>query len=672
MTGIGIDTGGTCTDAVVYDLENKEVLASAKTQTTKEDLKKGITAALHALPEAHLVQCTEVALSTTLATNACVEGKGGHGKLILFGVSEKVFNETYASYGIADPSDVWRVDCRLSASGEDDVPPDWETFRAELPAFLADCDCVSVVQMYSAEYLGAIEEQAAAIIRACADIPVIKGHDLFPDRNAIRRGAGALLNARLIPVLQAFLSAVKAVFKEKKLDVPMTIIRSDGSQMSEAFAAARPVETLLCGPAASVIGAHALSETEDALIVDMGGTTTDIAIIRDGLPMRAGSGIQVGEWKTFVKGLFIDTFGLGGDTAVHYDRNGDAYLENGRVIPLCSLASAHPRVRDELEKLDNMERFHPLPLHEFFVAAGEMRDRSRYTEEECIFYDALRSDGPLSMEEAARLLNKEIYNLHPDRLLSEGLILKAGLTPTDFMHLRGDYNVFDAKASEYAARFFCRSSRFERVEELGDAVYELVIQKLYRNIARVLLQTGSEAFAKPEVVPFLEELIEWNHRLAAEEREPFFAPVFKTRAKLIGVGAPTHIFLPETARRLGMECVIPEHAAVANAIGAIAGQVVAIMTVNIQPFSNEEGDFFRVLGGSFDAIFDTREEAADAVGRYAAEAAEQLARAQGARGAVSVTKHWESQEAKMENGTMWLGDTLTVTATGKPRLVRRH
>lgn len=120
MIGLGIDTGGTCTDAVIYDLAQNTVLASAKTPTTKEDLKTGIRNVLDRLPQDLLSSCRTLALSTTLATNACVEGKWGNGRLILIGL----------------------------------------------------------------------------------------------DRNILRRGTGALLNARLIPVIYEFLGAVRHVLAE--------------------------------------------------------------------------------------------------------------------------------------------------------------------------------------------------------------------------------------------------------------------------------------------------------------------------------------------------------------------------------------------------------------------------------------------------------------------------
>ena len=292
MIGIGIDTGGTCTDAVVYDMAQKRILAAAKSETTRHDLKVGIEAVLDKLPAEILAECGQVALSTTLATNACVENRGSGGKLIFLGVSQKVFDKTYASNGLMDHRDIMLAECTLYPDLKRCVEPDWDDLRKRLPEFLADCQCAAVVQLYSRELSGRYEVMTRDLIRELADkgeIPknmtVLLGRELFQERNVIRRGAGALLNARLIPVIYEFLTAVEQVFLKKGLDVPVTIIRSDGSQMSREFAMERPVETLLCGPAASVIGASELTECPDALIVDIGGTTTDIAIVR--IPTKA-------------------------------------------------------------------------------------------------------------------------------------------------------------------------------------------------------------------------------------------------------------------------------------------------------------------------------------------------------------------------------------------------
>ena len=106
MIGIGIDTGGTYTDAVVYNLETNQILASAKSLTTKEDLKTGIHNVLEKLPGDMLSSCGALSLSTTLATNACVENRGGKGKLVLIGLARQTLESSYQDYGIESLEDV--------------------------------------------------------------------------------------------------------------------------------------------------------------------------------------------------------------------------------------------------------------------------------------------------------------------------------------------------------------------------------------------------------------------------------------------------------------------------------------------------------------------------------------------------------------------------------------
>ena len=806
MVGIGIDTGGTCTDAVIYDLEEKQILASAKTQTTKEDLKIGIEKVLQGLPQELLGQCRQIALSTTLATNACVENKGGRGKLILLGVNEKVFRETHASYGIQNAADVLLVPCTITQTPENCVEPDWDAFCQKLPEFLESCDCVSIVQLFSADYMGAYEEKAAEIITEQFGLPVILGNTLFPDRNAIRRGSGALLNARLIPVLQEFLTAIKEVFARRGMNLPIAIIRSDGSQMSEKFAASRPVETLLCGPAASVIGAAELSmapeqgssgaaeqatdivqasielsehaadtvqcSTEpsgrtpdivqaspemtgqmpdtgkcensisrkenipgefnfDAMIVDMGGTTTDIAIIKNGLPKRSENGIRVGAWKTFVKGLYVDTFGLGGDTAIHYDSGGRLYLENYRVIPLCSLASQYPQVGKKLRELDITGRFHTYYLHEFFVlmkdpqtrwpvgqavsagqtpsdmqepaagqdsssvqepasgqaafsvpnianvqepaggqavTAGQNMD-SMYSDEEYRLCEILR-EGPLSLEQAAEALGRDIYTMiSTETLERDGIIMRAGLTPTDIMHIRGEYTAFSREASGHAAAFVARSARIKTTEDLCGMVYDLIEERLYKNILRILLTSEFPDYYERDPDEQLEALIDINYKMAKNgtAEQAFFAPVFRLRAKLVGVGAPTHVFLPRVAALLRTEAVIPAYAAVANALGAIAGKVIAVVKIEILPYSGEEMSGYEVRAIEGRRVFETYEEALAFAKESGSRTAKARASEQGAGGQITVTYEVSRKEAKVDIGrSMWISDEVVINATGNP------
>ena len=674
MLGIGIDTGGTCTDAVICDLKDNRVLASGKSQTTHEDLKIGIRRALEQLPGELLEKCGKIALSTTIATNACVEDKGGRGKLILIGPDRKVFEKTHTAYGIRNAADVLLVECRITASPVASEKPDWDRFRKDIRIFLQNCDCVAVAQMYAADHNAAYEKKAAELIKEQFDIPVILGHDLFPDRNLYRRGAGALLNARLVPEVRRFMNAIRETFTGMGLQLPTTIIKSDGSQMSREYALLRPVETLLSGPAASVIGAKVLADVQKALVVDIGGTTTDVALIRNGVPDYSGNGIRIGAWKTFVKGLYVDTFGLGGDTAVHYSATDRLYLENYREIPLCDLAAQYPSVLEKLRRLDESERNHPYPIHEFLCLQKDIQNNSEYSQEEKRLCAMLKKE-PLSLEEAAAVVGKDVYTLKTTHLEETGVILRAGLTPTDIMHIRGDFTGYCREASQHAAAFVVRSSEAKSVEDLCDRVYELVTERLYKNLVRILLITECTGVDDPEDRQ-INALIEHSWKLEKErdmqqqtehshrEDGRMLPVLFQTPAKIVAVGAPSHIFLPRVARMLHTEAVIPPYAGVANAVGAIAGGFSATTEVTIRPVSSGDAQMVEVLTADQRKLFMDREEAY-AFALDAGKAETQLrAREQGAAGELTIREEVIHKEASHRFGTSWLEDVIRFRAFG--------
>ena len=149
MIGLGIDTGGTYTDAVIYDMEKGEILASGKTLTSKGDLKVGIKNTLMELPEDLMRKCGMIALSTTLATNAAVEGRGGKGKLILLGASKSIFHQNYQKYGFDNVDDVYIADCGIKMNPAETREPDWDAFEADMRTFLADCECAAVCQLHA-------------------------------------------------------------------------------------------------------------------------------------------------------------------------------------------------------------------------------------------------------------------------------------------------------------------------------------------------------------------------------------------------------------------------------------------------------------------------------------------------------------------------------------------
>ena len=427
--GIGIDTGGTCTDAVVYNFEEKRILASAKASTTREDLSVGIEEAISKLPESLRAQAEAVALSTTLATNACVENKGGRGKLFFFGANPEIVRQTGAQYGLTVDENLFFVESRTCPNGFIEKQPDWDEFRKQLKVQLVNTDAVGVVEFFARRTGAVLEKKAREIIKEEFDIPVVCGHELFDEYNIVKRGASTLLNARLLTTIDEFIAAVKAAMGRLGLDVPFVIVRSDGSLMSEEFARLYPVETLLCGPVASVMGAGELTREQNALIVDMGGTTTDIAFVQDGIPRRAETGVHIGGWDTFVKGLFVDTFGLGGDSLITVNESGRMVLSGERAIPLCMTADRYPEILPMLEESKSSVSLSFNQREEIYVALKpvdpDAQSADRYTDREVEVWQTLHNH-PMNLGRLGIALNRNVSSASIQRLVREGIIMRCG------------------------------------------------------------------------------------------------------------------------------------------------------------------------------------------------------------------------------------------------------
>jgi len=665
--GIGIDTGGTYTDAVVYDFAAKKVLAKGKSPTTREDLSLGIGRALDQLPPELTCRAELVALSTTLATNACVENKGGRAHLVLMGTTKKNLEWIGADkkYGI-DYAHVLCLDTRGSFDGTEVDHPDWEKVMAENEAFFAQAQALSVAELNAVHNGAVCETTAREALGQKYSVPIVLASELVSGLNVIERGATAMLNARLLPVVEEFMQAVSHALAQRGLDALKMIVRSDGSLMGDDFARIRPVETILSGPAASVMGSRALSDSPECLIVDMGGTTTDISIVRGGLPQMSG-GIRVGGWRTQIRGVYIDTFGLGGDTRL-YMRDGRVHLDHGRVEPICALAARYPGIKDDLKQLLENAYPHTKPLHEFLYLVHMPEHPENYNSYERELLDIL-SDGPKMIGGSA--LN--MYGLNSERLEKEGVVMRSGLTPTDIMHVRGDYTGFDAEAAQLAVEYFLRVlPTYQNTERSRNRfcndIYNMVKKRLFENIARVFIESSYPEVFGNGIGSQLEAFISRQWELRNEDRSnAFFNLHLDVPAALVGIGAPTHIFLPDVAKALGAECIIPEHSEVANAVGAIVADIKARVKVEIHADYTSGG----ITGYTIHAagVHETYPELEDAVAAAEANAkrlAAEEARRRGAMGDLQIRVEVDEKKYKVAEGMeVDLGTSVTAVATGR-------
>ncbi|MDR2376153.1 MAG: hydantoinase/oxoprolinase family protein [Treponema sp.] len=661
--GIGIDTGGTYTDAVIYDFAERKILGASKALTTRQDLSVGILEALDKLPPELLKSARIMALSTTLATNACIEGKGGRARLVFLGGDRKVINESGGKYGLPPAEDMYIQESYTKFSGAIEQEPDWELFNNAVASQFNHLDGAGIVEIYAIKNNAVLEKKAKELFQRIHKIPVVCGHELFSDLNCLQRASGALLNAGLFPVIQEFLLAIKKSMTERDIKAAVVIVRSDGTLMSEEFAALRPVETLLCGPAASIAGGTWLSKAVNCVVIDMGGTTTDMALVKNSVPVKAAEGISVGKWRTFVQGFSIKTFGLGGDSAVHYDET-KVFLEDYRVLPLCVAGAMYPSVITGLQNLVDSQTPHDKYLHEHYLLIRDIKDGERYTDREKRFCDALQQ-GPRILRDAAEAAGTDIYNLQVSRLVKEGVVQICGLTPTDIMHIRGDFSAYSVEAARLGAEYTAFNLGIS-VEELCDRVYDEVRRKIYLNVVKILLEHQDKYYMKNGVDREAEWLILQSYESAKRgHRDMPVSTAFTTDYTLVGIGAPIRIFLADVAKLLGTQAIVPEHYEVANALGAVVGNIYVSYPVTIHPNYGPGGiENYTVFGFTGNQVFTKPEDAE----LFAAEEAKAGARAEalkrGAHGEITVTCDFDRKDVQAKSGSVYMGTTVTGYATG--------
>ncbi len=657
--GLGIDTGGTYTDGVLYDFDAGKVLCREKRLTTPRDLSQGISETLDALDGDLLKRTRMVSLSTTLATNACVEGRGGRAALILLGYRENLARQLAPEYGLDAATEMFFMAGSHSQRGEVVQEPDFEALDAYLAGLSDRVEAVGVC-----EYWGVrnpeFEQQVKARVRAATRLPVAAAHELTSEINSLRRASTTLLNARLLFLIDDLLTAVRQALSRRGVDAPMMIVRGDGSLMTEAFARERPVETMLSGPAASVTGAMRLSGVRDMICTDVGGTTTDLAVVRDGRTRLVDDGVNVGSWRTGTRAIAIRTAGLGGDTGVDWSSKTGLILLEGRAMPLCALASRWPGIKAELSAMRASERQTTYNRGVFFTLNRRPPEHFDPTSGESAMLSALEN-GPMSLEALSDALDTRPYFLNSGRLETMGLVLRSQMTPTDILHLRGEYDAFDREASQLGIELMAfQADRTEK--DIEDSVMDMAARRVFHLISRELLmradvkmppQEAAENFAfRPKG-----DEIEWDMRL---------------NIPIVGIGAPAASLLKDAAERLHTRLILPEDYRVANAVGAITGSILCETQVEIRPKYDALGINGYTAHAS-DERFES-EKLEDCV-NWALQKAEALARAQALRmGAQDVTVELGDEEqtgyaAGEIRQSMLLERRITARATGRVAIV---
>src|SRR6056297_1556378 len=346
---LGIDTGGTYTDGVIFGMDSRKLYCKTKVLTTRHDLSIAVENCLASLlnqeNDINTDQIKMISLSTTLATNAIVEGQGAEVGLISIGreIEDKIPTQYY-----------YNLEGGCNIKGKIKKEVDLKNARIKIDKMKSKVDAFAVSGYLSVRNPDQ-ENKVKKLIEELSGYPVVCAHQLSSELGFKERTVTAVFNARLLPLITKLIKAVKTSLKQRNIDAPLMVVRGDGSLISEEVAREKPVETSLSGPAASIIVAKTLTDIKNGIVVDMGGTTTDIAVLKNGKPRLTKKGAKVGGWLTRVKAADITTIGIGGDSFIQVSKDKVLSIGPQKVFPLSWIATKHSHLLAELRKIKERE-----------------------------------------------------------------------------------------------------------------------------------------------------------------------------------------------------------------------------------------------------------------------------------------------------------------------------
>lgn len=661
IISLGIDTGGTYTDAVLFS-DTRGVIAKAKALTTRHDLAEGIAGAADAALAAAQIDSREirlVSLSTTLATNALVEGQGQRAALVMIGFGE----DDLARDGLGEAAKAGPV---IFLPGGHDVhgretPLQMEALEKALPQLATEVSAFAVAG-YFAVRNPSHEQRVRDLIVSRSGLPVTCSHELSSKLGGPRRALTTLLNARLVGMIGRLVGACESYLGSRNIAAPLMVVRGDGALISASEARLRPIETILSGPAASLAGAQFLTGLDSAVVSDIGGTTTDVAILENGRPKLDPDGAMVGGHRTMVEAVAMRTYGLGGDSEVRIDLAGlVARIELGprRVLPLSLIGHRFPDVViPALEK--QIGAVHAQRHEGLFAIRTGLPDSmaAGLSAQEAALYARI-TDQPQPL---TQLLTTAPQKSALDRLAARGLAHVCGITPSDALHALGRQGQWNAAAAQLGLELAARQKGGNGKPIAADAedLANRIVQRLTRQSSHAILEACLTDDGETGMEPAKSRAV-----ARALDRQPGVVRFSLALDRpLIGLGASAPVYYPAIAQELSAPAVIPDHADVANAIGAVAGQIRETVTVFVT--SPEEGMF--LLNGSGETLrFVSEFDALDAARARAAEHARSLSARSGlVEPHVELTE--EADAAEIEGKRKLVEARVRAVASGRPRV----
>jgi N-methylhydantoinase A/oxoprolinase/acetone carboxylase beta subunit len=666
MVEIGIDTGGTFTDAAAVSTDDDgriTVIGTAKSLTTKGDLSVGVTEALMAvLPTLNGQPVGAITVSTTLATNAVVEGHGDRVGIILIGFDDAMAARLNIGAAFTD-CPIKRIDGGHNHAGLETRSLDTESLR-HFAKNTHGVKAFAVAGLFgnrNPEH----ERAAAAVLTEVSNLPVSLSSDLTGALDAPRRAITTILNARLIGKISALITAVEAAATTLGLTCPIMLVKGDGTRASASEVRLRPVETVMSGPAASTIGGAALSGLQSCIMSDVGGTTTDVAILENGRPAVSDDGATVGGWRTLVRAADVRTHALGGDSQVHCD-GAAIVLGPQRSVPISLLASRFPEVIKLLradvadEDIANARQgqFVALP----FETSSLPTDLS--TEDSELLQRIHQGPLPLSRIASTARNTRRVSDLR-----NRGLLVLSTLTVSDAAHVLGKQTIWSTEAARLAVQLSARVKLMRtptdaEIDEHAATILDVAVTRSALAVLDACWPGSIDVTANSRSSNTTQNVA----ALVASGRPQIGRLTVSMSPSLpvVAVGGPAPLLYPEVGERLGTQIVLLEHGAVANAVGAAIGWVEATITISIE----HSDAAYRLVSPTGAASYAELALAMDAAHLKAHAEAEALCRARGASNpAITITEKRTYIPGRTDDNGLLFAEIIA-TATGRPSVDR--
>jgi len=579
---LGIDAGGTYTDAVLLRDADNTIIQSSKALTSYPDPLAGIKRSIDGLDPVCLKNVKVVSVSTTLSTNSILEGTGFPVAMILIG--------NYNSKQELPTKHFIQVSGGHDHNGVETNSLDIESIKEFVLKVKSTVSAFAISSYFSIRNHDH-ELMTKEIIRDLTGLPVVCSHELSQDLGAFERAVTAVLNAQLIPVTERFMTNVEAEIKSRGIDANIFMLKCDGSVIGIQSALKKPIESIFSGPAGSLVGASFLTKKETCAVIDVGGTSTDISVIYNGVPDMSDSGAVVGGWKTRVKALKMETSAMGGDSHV-WVKGKDISIGPRRVIPLCRAAVLYPDFL-ELLKTNPMPTKMQLGINyqptKFYLRTDY--EVMNVTEEEKQILDAVKKQ-PTSITEIFNRIKKYPASNVLDSLIQKRLLQPIGFTLTDALHVLGEYTERNVEAANTGA----------------DLLGSLVSMERYE-FARHIKAEFSKNMASDLISFFLEGMDKKEIRKIFDIKSPV---KFKVDVPVVLIGGPTAAFVENMKEILDAEIILPEYSSVGNAAGALAAKGIRRFEVLIRPASMAAPDWeFLVFSECGKSNFHEYQEALD-------------------------------------------------------------